>query len=170
LVPRGETQARDFGPDSSRHLDCDATESIAPASALDLASVTGVYSQLYAPAPGKLTLSGIVSGSGKATVYAASKRPARPGLKPLHITVKHPGAVRVRFRLNKAAKRVLARRHKLKLRVKIRLKPPHNTAITRTQTLSFARPARPNARQRRRAIRRLCLRKHPHATKLCNRL
>ena len=170
-VRPGETQARDFGPDSSRHLDCDWTESIAPASALEIAGVIGPYSGLYAPAPGKLTLTGLGLGSGKATASAARKRPAKPGIKPIHITVKHPGAVRLRFQLNKAAKRLLARRHKLKLRVKVTLKPPHQAAITRTQTLTFTHPAKsPNAQQRRRAARRLCLRKHPHQARLCNRL
>jgi hypothetical protein len=89
----------------------------------------------------------------------------------MHITVKHPGAVPFRFHLNKAATRLLARRHKLKLRVKITLKPPHHAAITRTRTVTFTHPAKPpSARQRRRAARRLCLRKYPHQARLCNRL
>jgi hypothetical protein len=167
--------ARDFGPDSKRHLDCDATESIAPASALDLASVPpGPFnSYLYAPAAGPLALTpgARLPAFAQVAGSAARKRPAKPGIKPIHITVKHPGAVPIRFHLNEAAKRLLARRHKLKLRVKMTLKPPHQAAITRTHTVTFAQPARPpNAHQRRRAARRLCVRKHPHQRRLCNRL
>jgi hypothetical protein len=171
----GDVLARDFGPDSKRHLDCDATESIAPASALDLASVPpGPFnSYLYAPAAGPLALTpgARLPAFAQVAGSAARKRPAKPGIKPIHITVKHLGAVPIRFHLNEAAKRLLARRHKLKLRVKMTLKPPHQAAITRTHTVTFAQPARPpNAHQRRRAARRLCVRKHPHQRRLCNRL
>jgi hypothetical protein len=168
----GVTQPRDFGPDSRRHLDCDVTESIAPASALDLASVPPgpLNSYVYAPATGALTMTpGAPFGRGAA--FAARKRPPQPGIKSMHITVKHPGAIPFRFHLNKAATRLLARRHKLKLRVKITLKPPHHAAITRTHTVTFTHPAKPaSARQRRRAARRLCVRQHPHQARLCNRL
>jgi hypothetical protein len=171
----GSVLARDFGPDSSRHLDCDATESIAPASALDLASVpAGPFnSYVYAPSGGTLTIrSGTRLASPRIAASAArKKRPAKPGIKPVHITVKHPGAVPFRFGLNSAAKRLLGRRHKLKLPVKITLKPPHQAAITRTHTVTFTQPAKPpNGRQRRQAARRLCLRKHPHQARVCNGL
>jgi hypothetical protein len=171
----GDVRPRDFGPDSSRHLECDATESIAPASALDLASVTPgpLSSFVYAPSGGNLAMTPgrRLTGLPRTAAFAARRRPAKPGINPLHITVKHPGAVRFRFHLNKPAKRLLARRHKLKLRVKITLKPSHHAAITRTRTVTFTHPAKPpSARQRRRAARRLCLRKHPHQRRLCNRL
>ena len=171
----GDVLARDFGPDSSRHLACDATESIAPASALDLASVKpGPFtSYLYVPATGTLTLTpgAGLPRSARAAASAARKRPAPPGIASAKITVKQPGAVAVRFHLNQAAARLLARRHKLKLRVKMTLQPPHHAAITRTHTVTFTQPAKPpNARQRRRAARRLCLRKHPHQARTCNRL
>jgi hypothetical protein len=171
----GRVFARDFGPDSSRHLDCDATESIAPASALELASVPAglLNTYLYAPAGGNLALTpaGRLPASPRVAASVARKRPAKPGIKPIHITVKHPGAVPFRFHLNKAAKRLVTRRHKLKLRVEITLKPPHHAAITRTPTVTFTHPAKPpSARQRRRAARRLCLHKYPHQARLCNHL
>ncbi len=171
----GDVLTRDLGPDSSRHLGCDATESIAPASALDLANVKpGPFtSYLYVPATGTLTLSpgAGLPRSARVAASAARKRAAPPGITSTKITVKHPGAVALRFHLNQAATRLVARRHKLKLRVKISLQPPHQAAITRTHTVTFTKPAKPpSARQRRRAARRLCLRKYPHQARICNRL
>ena len=171
----GDLLARDIGPDSSRHLACDATESIAPASALDLASVKpGPFtSYLYVPATGTLTLTpgAGLPRSARVAASAARKRPAPPGIASAKITVRQPGAVALRFHLNQAATQLLARRHKLKLRVKITLQPPHQAAITRTHTVTFAQPTKPpNARQRRQAARRQCLRKHRHQARICSRL
>src|SRR3954471_24649833 len=52
-----------------------------------------------------------------------------------------PGAGPFLFQPNKTAQRQLAPRHKLKLRVKITLKPPHHAAITRTHPVTFTQPA-----------------------------
>src|SRR4051812_16024838 len=169
----GDVLARDFGPDSSRHLDCGATQSIGPASALDLANVRGYFTSIYAPAPGELNVeAGAYAGNaGTVFVKATRKRHARPVTKPIHLTVKHPGAVHVRFHPTKLGKRLFARRHKLKLRVKITLKPSHHAAITRPRTVPPPRPPKPpSARQRRRAIRKLCRHKYPHQARRCNRL
>ena len=166
-VRPGVTMPRDFGPDSTRHLDCDATESIAPASALDMASVTPrLYeSYLYVPAAGQLALTG-----AQIAAFAASKQFARPSIAAIKIIVKGPGAVHVRFRLNRAAKQILVRRHKLTLRIVATLTLA-GQRITRTHAVTFTAPAHPpSARQRRRQARRLCIRAHPHQAKLCDRL
>jgi hypothetical protein len=169
LLKPGDVLARDFGADASRHLDCDATESIAPASALDIASLApgSNTTSVYAPAAGGLVLTPI----GRIHASVARQRPPQPAISTLKITVTHPGPVTVRLRPNQAAKRILARRHKLTLREKITLTLAHQTAITRIQTLTLTQPAKPpSARQRRRAAHRLCLRTHPHQTRFCNRL
>lgn len=176
-ITPGETKPRDFGPDSSRHIDCDATESIAPASALDIASVTPepYESYLYVPAAGKLALTGsqitaFVARKGPAA-FAARKRPARPGFIPIKINVTQPGSVHVRFRLNRAAKRLLARRHKLTLRVSVTLTLPRQGTITRVHTITLIQPPKhPSARQRRRQARRLCIREHRQQAKVCDRI
>jgi hypothetical protein len=101
----------------------------------------------------------------------ARKRPAQPAVSAIKITVKHPGSVAIRFRPNQAAKRVLARRHRLTLRMKITLTLPHQAAVTRVRAITFTRPPKPpSARQRRQQVRRLCLRRHRRTARICNRL
>jgi hypothetical protein len=164
----GDVLPRDFGPDSSRHLDCDATESIAPASALDVASVTpGTYvSYLYVPAAGQLALT-----SASIAARAARRKSAQSAIGTIRITVRHAGPVAVRFRPSQAAKRVLARRHRLTLRVAVTLTIPGHAAIHRVDAITSTQPPKgPSAQHRRQQARRLCLRKHPHATRACKRL
>jgi hypothetical protein len=169
-VPAGDTQARDFGPDSSRHIDCDDSESIAPASPLDIAGVSGRAdtADLFAPAAGLLTLRGALTG---ATDARAKKPPPKPGFTTIKLTVKHPGVVRIRFRFNAAAKQRLAGRHKIAFRVKVALAVPHQTVITKVHTITFNQPPKPLSKREREArARKLCLRKHPRGRKLCDRL
>jgi hypothetical protein len=131
------------GRDDARVATCTATLTIEPAAQLILV-VGGANGALLAPGAGALAI--VVAPGGHPRVVAAAAKPKpKPPVAPLHIKVKEPGVVKFRFKLSKAAKRTLTRRHKLTLKLKVSFKPAGaRTATVRTQhvTLTHSAPLR----------------------------
>ena len=95
----------------------------------------------------------------------------KPGIIPIKLTAKRAGPVTIRFHLNGAAMRLLARHHKLTLRIKFKFTIPHHAPIIKIRTVTFTQPPKPpTAKQIKARERRVCLRKHPQDTKTCDRL
>jgi hypothetical protein len=84
--------------------------------------------QILVPLAGDLTVTGTIPGAGSRAAVASR---SRPRISPFHATVDHAGPLTFRLKLNRAAKRLLARRHKLRVNLTTTLKPAVGSAITR---------------------------------------
>jgi hypothetical protein len=130
------------GPDGKRVMHCSATLRIEPAVPLKIV-VGGTKASTLAPGPGQLTVTAPTGASGRAVATAAAKKRhgRRPPISPFHANVHQAGAVTIKLKLSKAAKRTLARRHKLPLRVELSFKPAGGGKATkRTQRLTLRQP------------------------------
>jgi hypothetical protein len=130
------------GPDDKRVMHCSATLRIEPAVPLKVV-VGGTSASTQAPTPGRLTVTAPAGASGRVVASAAAKKRKRrrPPVAPFHANVKHAGAVTIKLKLSKAAKRTLTRRHKLALRLKLSFKPAGGGKATiRTQRVTLRQP------------------------------
>lgn len=98
-----------FGTDSVRRIECIGDLGIEPAKPL-AAAASGLTGQVNAPAPGVVSVAPAIVGAGTASAAAKASRPA---IAKVRKRVTRRGPVAISFTLNRAAKRLLARRKKL---------------------------------------------------------
>jgi hypothetical protein len=128
-----------FDADYVRRIECDADWHIEPAQPLAVVA-TGQTAQIYVPTSGVITLHPtLLHVTGPARDASAKRHPA---IAPERIKVTHPGPVTAPLKLNRAAEQLLARRHKVAVRLQITLttgaaKP---TSATRYITITALKP------------------------------
>ena len=130
------------GPDDKRVVHCSATLKIEPAVPLKVV-VGGTTASTQAPGPGRLTVTAPAGSNGRAVAAAAKKKRKRrwPAIAPFRANVKQAGAVTIKLKLSKPAKRTLARRHKLSLPLKLSFKPVGGgKALSRKQRVTLRQP------------------------------
>jgi hypothetical protein len=120
-----------LGPDTRRTLTCFVTLHIEPAAAYQPVQSVGPYVTIYAPTSGSLTYH-----PEPIPGFAAVAR-QRPAIAPVTTSVAGPGPVKVKLRLNAAAKRILQRRHKLPVSLDMTFTPTAGPAVTRTTRVTL---------------------------------
>jgi len=143
------------GPDDVRIVACRATLRIEPAVALGFV-VGGSDVSTFAPGAGSLALGATGGFSGRLTTATAAlaKRKSKPPIAPVRITVKKAGRVKIPIKLSKPAKRVLDRRHKLKLTLKLSYKPKGaKKATVKTKRVTLTSPGCPSPKNPRKLVR-----------------
>jgi hypothetical protein len=100
----------------------------------------GPYVTIYAPTSGTLKYH-----PDPVPAFAAVAR-QRPAIAPVTTNVSEPGPVKVKLRLNAAAKRLLARRHKLPVTLEMTFSPTVGAAVTRTTRITLRSAPKPPKR------------------------
>lgn len=149
LSSRLELGPDDYGPNDQRRLQCEAKLRISSASPLD-AVTAGSTVGLYAPRPGTAAISGMLVPEARAAAAAET-----PAFRSTRRRVSAAGPVSLRPTLSRAARRILARRNRVRVRMRATFTSDDGPRIARTQTITLTSPVNERARQRS-AFRRLC--------------
>jgi hypothetical protein len=122
------------GHGNYRRIECDVSVQIERAPVLAIVPVfTGL--QVLAPSAGLLTIAPRIVGGSSGAVAAAA-----PRIAPVRQQVTKEGPVGVKLQLNKAAKRLLARKGKLRVAVSSTFTPTSGERITRTTRVTIRAP------------------------------
>ncbi|MFN8112805.1 MAG: Calx-beta domain-containing protein [Solirubrobacterales bacterium] len=132
----------DIGPDSERSLRCEASLKIVPADAL---AIIGQGTSLSVNAPGAGSVRVAPAGGGRiagSSVMRSTGGRAKPPFKAVTRTAAGAGPLSFKPKLSKPAKRKLAKKHKLKLKLSITYKPEGGEATTKTSRVTLKSQAR----------------------------
>ncbi len=124
-----------------RRLTCTANLTIVPATPTRLTAARSTF-LVWAPRAGSLRIdpAGLLAGSARRAKKPKKRKPAL--FRAVKRTTHGPGAVAVTPALSKAARKTLARRHRLTVTAIVRFTPAGGgRAIRKVQTVMLTRPA-----------------------------
>lgn len=130
-----------FRDDDVRRIECSADLKVEGAEPLVAVSGGGLRVFVVAPGPGTLTVVPKILSLAAKTAQAAKAQ--RPRVSPIRRPVTQAGSVSIPLELDPAAKRLLAQRKELTVRLKTTFAAPDGGLMTKTSRVALTSPPKP---------------------------